>query len=138
MFSPAKYKQTYGICFPEQCICSCAQTQKWHEFSYVLLTVHLSLILTIDQLNSCFLIILIYSSTCFEHCCFIIRKSNCIILHLVSSHSVGGRPVHGTATLCYEVTQIVTVFHIFQLVLICHNLSPLSTCAPDGHLQVWW
>jgi len=32
---------------------------------------------------------------------------NCIIQHLVSSHSVGGRPVH----------------------------SSLSTCAPDGHLQ---
>ena len=32
---------------------------------------------------------------------------NCVIQHLVSSHSVGGRPVH----------------------------SPLSTCAPDGHLQ---
>jgi len=35
---------------------------------------------------------------------------NCIIQHLVSSHSVGGRPVH----------------------------IPFSTCAPDGHLQVWW
>ena len=34
---------------------------------------------------------------------------NCIIEHLVSSHSVGGRPVH----------------------------SPLWTCAPDSHLQVW-
>ena len=32
---------------------------------------------------------------------------NCIIQHLVSSHTVGDRPVH----------------------------SPLSTCAPDGHLQ---
>jgi len=32
---------------------------------------------------------------------------NCIIQHLVSSHSVGGRPVR----------------------------SRLSTCAPDGHLQ---
>ena len=32
---------------------------------------------------------------------------NCIIQHLVWSHCVGGRPVH----------------------------SPLSTCAPDGHLQ---
>jgi len=32
---------------------------------------------------------------------------NCIIQHLVSSHNVGGLPVH----------------------------SPLSTCAPAGHLQ---
>jgi len=41
----------------------------------------------------------------------------CIIQHLVSSHSVGGRPVH---RLKEDWT------------------SPLSTCAPDGHLQVWW
>jgi len=34
---------------------------------------------------------------------------NCIIQHLVSSHTVGGHAVH----------------------------SPLSACAPDGHLQVW-
>jgi len=34
---------------------------------------------------------------------------NCIIQHLVIITPVDGRPVH----------------------------SPLSTCAPDGHLQVW-
>jgi len=31
---------------------------------------------------------------------------NCIIQHLVTSHSVGGRPVHGTATYrvwCYQM-----------------------------------
>ena len=39
---------------------------------YVLLSVHLSIILAIDQLNTqilVFLISLLYSSTCFEHCC---------------------------------------------------------------------
>ena len=35
----------------------------------------------------------IISLTCFEHYVLIIRTSNCIIQHLVSSHSVGGRPV---------------------------------------------
>ena len=39
---------------------------------------------------------------------------NCIIQHLVSSHSVGGRPVHRLREDWF---------------------SPLSTCAPDGHLQ---
>jgi len=37
----------------------------------VLLTVHLSIILAFDQLNAqiLFFISLLYSSTCFEHCC---------------------------------------------------------------------
>jgi hypothetical protein len=37
----------------------------------------------------------------------IIRKSNCTIQHLVSSHPVGGRPAH----------------------------SLKEDCAPDGHVQ---
>ena len=43
----------------------------WYFF-YVSLTVRLSIILVIDQLNaqnSCFMVSLFYSSTCFEHCC---------------------------------------------------------------------
>jgi len=47
--------------------------------------------------NYCFLISLLHSSTCFEHYVLIIRRSNCIIQHLVSSHCVGGR-VDRTAT----------------------------------------
>ena len=39
---------------------------------------------------------------------------NCIIQHLVSSHSVGGRPVQRLRGVLSQ------------------------TCAPDGHLQVWW
>ena len=67
----------------------------------VLLTVHLNIILVIKLLNakkSCFIISLLYASTCFEHYVLIIRRSNCIILHLVSSYTVGGRPVHRIAT----------------------------------------
>jgi len=77
----------------------------------VLLTVHLSIILAINQLNAPILLlqyvyytILHVSSTM----CSSSGGQNCIIQYLVSSHSVGGRPVH----------------------------SPLSTCAPDGHLQI--
>jgi len=57
----------------------------------VLLTVHLSIILATDQLMYKFLfyIPLPVSSTVV----LISRRSNCIIQHLVSSHSVGGRPV---------------------------------------------
>ena len=40
----------------------------------------------------------------------------CIIQHLESSNSVGDRPVHRLKP----------------------GTSPLSTCAPEGHLQVWW
>jgi len=39
----------------------------------------------------------------------IIRRSNCYTASGIIT-PVGGRPVH----------------------------SPLSTCAPDGHLQIWW
>jgi len=49
----------------------------------------------------------------------IIRRSDCIIQYLVSSHSVGGRPV-----LRLRVDSCPHV-----------DLSPLSNCAPDGHLQ---
>jgi len=38
------------------------------HFFYVLLTVHLSNLPT-QRTNSCFIISLLYSSTCFEHCC---------------------------------------------------------------------
>jgi len=47
-------------------------------FFYFLLTVHLSIILVTDELkekNSCFIISLLYSSTCFEHYVLIIRRS---------------------------------------------------------------
>ena len=37
---------------------------------------------------------LFHASTCFEHICSSSRGQNCTIQPLVSSHSVGGRPVH--------------------------------------------
>jgi len=60
---------------------------------------------------------LLYASTCFEHYVLIIRSSKLpytasgIITH------VGGRPVHRLRE---------------------EWRTPLSTCTPDGHLQVWW
>ena len=50
-------------------------------FFYVLLTLHLSVILDNDQLDTqflCFTIRLLQSSTCFEHYMLIIRRFNCI------------------------------------------------------------
>ena len=59
-------------------------------FFYVLLTEHLSIILAIDQINAinyCCTIRLLYSSTCFEHCC---------------AH-------HQQVKLCYTASGIVTL-----------------------------
>ena len=72
-----------------------------HVMSFISVINHL------DAQNFCFTINLFHASTCFEHKCSSSGGHNCIIEHLVSSHSVGGCPVH----------------------------SPLSTCAPDDHLQ---
>ena len=57
-----------------------------------------------------FIIILLHASTCFEHYVLIIRRSKLYYTACGIVTPVGGRPVH----------------------------SPLSTGAPDGHLQVWW
>jgi len=46
---------------------------------------------------------------------------NCIVQHLVSSHSVGGRPVRRLGEDCSPLPQPPT--------------NPLTTCAPEGHLQ---
>jgi hypothetical protein len=69
----------------------------------------LCLFLNINQLDALnFIISLFQASTCFEHMCSSSGEKNCIIQHLVSSHSVGDRPVHGLR----------------------------EDCARDGHLQV--
>jgi len=79
----------------------CATTIFWElrgrSFNFcscfnVLLTVHLSIILAVDQLKAQILfyskfVIFLYM---FRAVVLIIRRSNCIIQHLVSSHSVGG------------------------------------------------
>ena len=51
-----------------------------------------------DAQNFCFTISLLNASTCFEHRCSSSGGQNCIIQPLVSSHSVGGRPVHRLCT----------------------------------------
>jgi len=86
------------------------------SFFFVLLTVHLSTVLVINQLdaqNLCFIISLLYASTCFKHYVLIIRRSKlyCTASGIVTP--IGGRPVHRLREDC----------------------SPLSTGAPDGHLQ---
>ena len=60
----------------------------------------------LDALN--FIMSLFHASTCFEHKCSSSGGQNCTIRHLVSLHSVGGRPVHRLR----------------------------EDCARDGHLQV--
>ena len=82
----------------------------------VLLTVHLSTISAIDQLNaqkSSFIISLLYASTCFEHYVLIIGRSKLYYTASGIITPLGGRPVH-----------------------TCTRAHVLSTCARDGHLQV--
>ena len=64
----------------------------------ILLTVHLSIILVINQLhaqNSCFIISLLYASTYFEHHVLIIRRSKLYYAASDIITPVGGRPVRG-------------------------------------------
>ena len=84
-------------------------------FFYILLTVHLSIILDNDQLNTkllYFTIRLLWSSTCFEHYVLIIMRLNCID----------------------AASGIVTLSKWPSGVQFERELSSLSTCAPDGHL----
>ena len=69
--------------------------KNYSKYFDVLLTVHLIIILVINQkcTNSCFIISLLYSSTCFEHYVLIIRRSK---LYDTASGII--TPVHGTAT----------------------------------------
>ena len=47
---------------------------------------------------------LFHASICFEHTCSTSGGQNCILQSLVSSHFVGGCPVHGTATYSCDDT----------------------------------
>jgi len=63
----------------------------------VLLTVHLSIILVLNQLNAqihFFIISLLYASTCFEHYVLIIRRSKLYYTASGIITTVGGHPVH--------------------------------------------
>ena len=100
-------------CVQTKTVCACRK-QTVLPFFDVLLTVHISIILVIDQLNAQILfcnkfIIFLYMFRALL--CSSPGGQNCIIQHLISSHSVGGRSVHRL------------------------RASPLPTCAPDGHLQ---
>jgi hypothetical protein len=67
------------------------------SFFYVLLTVHLSISLDSDQLDTHLLYFIIrplQSSTCFEHYVLIIRRLNCVDAASGIVLSVSGRPVH--------------------------------------------
>ena len=74
--------------------------KNYSKYFDVLLTVHLIIILAIKQkcTNSCFIISLLYSSTCFEHYVLINRKSKLYYTAFGITKPVGGRPVHWTAT----------------------------------------
>ena len=61
---------------------------------------HLSIILAVDQIDAqvlAFLVSLLYSSTCFEHCCAHHQEVKLYYTASVSSHSVGGRSVRTCA-----------------------------------------
>ena len=93
-------RNTHNMCsyFHHERKCFTIKWQYKNSFFEVLLTVHLSIfILVINQLdakNFCLTISLFHASTRFEHMCSSSGGQNCIIQPLVSSHSVGGRPVH--------------------------------------------
>jgi len=59
-------------------------------FSYVLLTVHLRIFISVinqlDERNFCFTVSLFHVSTCFEYMCSSSGSQNCITHPLVSSH----------------------------------------------------
>jgi len=74
--------------------------------------------------------------------CSLSGGQNCTIQLLVSSHSVGGRPVHRLredSVLSQPVHRTVT-YRVHSSLNLCTGRPPtefirLSTCAPDGHLQ---
>ena len=63
-------------------------------------------------MNSCFIINLLYASTCFEHYVLIIRWSKLYYTASGIITPVGGRPVHRLRE------------------------GSINLCTPDGHLQV--
>ena len=74
--------------------------KNYSKYFDVLLTVHLIIILAIKQkcTNSCFIISLLYSSTCFEHYVLIIRKSK---LYYTASGIITLKQVSGLKLLKY-------------------------------------
>jgi hypothetical protein len=90
--------------------------QPKNRFFFVLLTVHLSIILSIDQLNAQILVFDEVIIFLYMFRALLLSSSGgqiVLIQHLVSSLSVRERPVHRFAQI----------------------ESYLSTCAQDGHVQ---
>jgi len=110
----------------------------------VLLTVQLSIILVINKLDakkSCFIISLLYAYTCFEDYVLIIRRSKLYYIASGIITLVGGRPVHRLrGDCCPQVERGLqsTGWERTAVHRLREDWSPLSTCAPDGHLKVWW
>ena len=90
------------------------------------------MILAIDQPNApilVFIISLLYPSTCFEHYCAHIGRSNCVIQHQVSSHSVGGCPVRRLIEDSQPPTQCDdTRSFIIQFDLLMMRKTVLEIC----------
>jgi len=104
---------------------SYSQKDLYHRSLRKSLTVPMTvvLVLVIKQLNAqnlvfCFIISLLYVSTCFEHYVFIIRRSklyytaSCIItpvcgrpVHRLREDSLLSQPVYGTATYRFDDTR---------------------------------
>ena len=84
----------------------------WHQFFFLYFADRASqyIYLNINQLDALdFQMSLFHASTYFEHMCSSSGGQNCTIQPLVSSHSVGGRPVHGTATYRCDGTRYCIV-----------------------------
>ena len=89
---------------------SCRETQNTHFIWYFADSASQYIYLNINQLDALnFIMSLFHASTCFEHHVLIVRRSKLYYTASGIITPVGDRPVH----------------------------IPLSTCARDGHLQVW-
>ena len=98
---PIQQSFNIQLCIYNTCQDWQTETKK-NIFFNVLLTVHLSIILVINQLNAQILdiISLLYTSTCFEDYVLIIRRSTLYYTAsgIITPADVPTRPVHGTAT----------------------------------------
>ena len=115
--------------------------------------------------KSCFIISLLYSSTCFEHCCAHHQEVKTVLYSIWYHHTVwvtvrctGWERMHRILfynkfiiwiymfrALCAHHQEVKTVLysiwyrHTVWVAVRCTGWKrTLSTCAPDGHLQVWW
>ena len=94
-----------------------------------------SFYLNVNQLDALkFIMSLFHASTCFEHMCSLLGGQNCIIEHLVSSHSVGGRPLHRLRESSLNLCTGSQPVHRTATYRVWGWDSPLSTYAPALNL----